>query len=141
MRGAIQAVEDGANIATVGDGPRGPRYRLKPGVVMLAKATGVPIIPVTWACNRTFQLHRSWDQLMVPLPFSTIRFRFDTPVHVPTDADARAVVEARRNLESRLQVLTDWADGNTRVTLQLPKPKPGEILKRRPPIDLNERRV
>lgn len=141
VRGAIQAIEEGANIATVGDGPRGPRYRLKPGTVMLAKATGAPIIPVTWACNRAFQLHRSWDQLMVPLPFSTIRFRFDAPVEVPADADARAIVEVRRLLESRLKVLTDWADAHTRVAIQLPKPKPGEILKRRPLIELNERRV
>ena len=108
---------------------------------MLAKATGVPILPVTWACNRTFQLHRSWDQLMAPLPFSTIRMRFGEPLHVPEDANAREVVTLRRELESRLAALTEWADANTRIAWQLPKPKAGEILKRRPQIELNERRV
>lgn len=139
LRGGVAAASQGANIATVGDGPRGPRYRLKPGCLMLAKATGLPIVPLTWAGSSVAQLHRSWDQLMLPLPFSRLQFRFGEPLTVPQDADARAIARARRELEQRLQALTDWADANTRVSLQIPKPKPGELLKRRPHIDLEGR--
>ena len=141
LRAGVIAAKQGAIIATVGDGPRGPRYALKPGPIMLAKATGVSIVPVTWACNRTFQLHRSWDQLMAPLPFSTIRMRFGEPLHVPEDADGREIVTLRRELESRLDTLTEWGDANTRIAWQLPRPRTGEVLKRRPKIELNERRV
>lgn len=141
LREAVTAIEERVNIATVGDGPRGPRYVMKPGPILLAKATGVPILPVTWACNRAFQLHRSWDQLMVPLPFSKIRMRFGEPLHVPEDAGGREIVSLRRELESRLKTLTDWADANTRINFPLPRPKPGEVLKRRPIIELDERRI
>jgi lysophospholipid acyltransferase (LPLAT)-like uncharacterized protein len=141
LRGAVEAAAEGANIATVGDGPRGPRYRLKPGPVLIAKATGLPIVPVTWAGSRVFQLHRSWDQLMLPLPFSRIEFRFGEPYNVPVDADARAIATARRELEKRMDALTEWADANTRVAIQFPRPKPGEVLKRRPEIELAGRHV
>lgn len=141
LRTAVISAQEGANIATVGDGPRGPRYVLKPGPILLAKATGIPIVPFTWTCNRTFQLYRSWDQLMVPLPFSKIHIRFGEPLHVPEDAGGRAIVSLRRKLESRLKTLTDWADANTRVTFPLPRPKPDEVLKRRPVIELDERRI
>ncbi|MBZ0137362.1 MAG: DUF374 domain-containing protein [Planctomycetes bacterium] len=141
LRTAVIAAAEGANIASVGDGPRGPRYVLKPGPILLAKAAGIPILPFTWACNRTFQLHRSWDQLMVPLPFSTLRIRFGEPLFVPEDAGAREIVGLRRKLESSLNDLTDWADRNTRIRRQLPTPREGEVLKRRQSIELDERRL
>jgi lysophospholipid acyltransferase (LPLAT)-like uncharacterized protein len=141
LRGAVEAAAEGANIATVGDGPRGPRYRLKPGPVLIAKATGLPVVPVTWVGSRVLQLHRSWDQLMLPLPFSRIEFRFGEPYQVAADADARGIATARRELEKRMGALTEWADANTRVAIQFPKPKPGEVLRRRPEIELAGRHV
>jgi lysophospholipid acyltransferase (LPLAT)-like uncharacterized protein len=136
LREAVRSARGGASIATVGDGPRGPRYRLKPGPVLIARATGLPIIPCTWACNRTFQLHRSWDQLMAPLPFSRLRLRFGAPLRVPADAE---VAEVCRELEERLADLTEWADRQTRIAVQFPRPRPGEVLKRRKQPGLKSR--
>ncbi len=133
--GALKEVLDfarsGASINTVGDGPRGPRYELKPGPIMMAAATGLPIVPLTWACGRTGQLHRAWDQMMFPLPFSSIHMKFGQPIHVPADADDATIAEYRRMVEARLHELTEWADTETRIVLQIPRPKPGEVLKRR----------
>lgn len=141
LRGAVRTLESGAHLASVGDGPRGPRYRLKPGPVLLARETGAPIVLFSWACNRVLQLYRAWDQLMVPLPFSHIRVRFDAPFHVPADADDDQLKDIRRDLESRLGDLTDWADANTRVVLPVPRPRPGEVLKRRAQPAIDARRV
>lgn len=131
LRDALAAVRAGMFIATVGDGPLGPRYELKPGPILLAKAAGVPIIPVTCSCSRVLQLHRAWDQMMVPLPFSRITVRFGEPMNVPADAGQGEISALRRELEQRLARLTEWADNETRVVWQLPRPKPGEVLKRR----------
>ncbi|MCA8934686.1 MAG: lysophospholipid acyltransferase family protein [Planctomycetes bacterium] len=136
LRTAVALAKAGSNIASVGDGPRGPRYRLKPGLILLARESGLPIIPVTWAGSGVLQMHRAWDQLMIPLPGSRIRLRFDAPVSVAPDADARQIARTRRNLEQRMKALTDWADTETRIRIQFPKPKPGEVLKRRPRIEL-----
>lgn len=141
LRGAVDEARAGSDIFTVGDGPRGPRYKLKPGAIMLAKATGLPILPISWTSTRTLQLHRAWDQLMIPLPGSSLKLRFGEPLHVPQDADTRAVARLRREVENRLDALTQWADPATRITVQFPTPKKGEVLKRRAPVELEGRHV
>lgn len=140
MLQAVKRLQEGACLFSVGDGPRGPRYVLKPGPILIAKLTGRPILPFSWACTRVAQLHRAWDQMMFPLPFSRIEFRTGKPLHVPPDAGPREIALARRELESRLAELTAWADANTRVALQIPRPRPGEVLKRRQHSDIDQRR-
>ena len=131
LREALAFARRGYSLTTVGDGPRGPSYELKAGAVVLSKLTGMPVYPITWAGTKVAQLHRAWDQLMIPMPFSRIQFRLGEPLQVAADADDEAMAEARRELESRLHTLTEWADQETRVGWQIPKPKPGEVLKRR----------
>jgi lysophospholipid acyltransferase (LPLAT)-like uncharacterized protein len=114
---------------------------MKPGPILLAKMSGLPIYPFSWAASRVAQLHRSWDQLMIPLPFARVEYRFGEPLHVPQEAGPREIVNLRRELEARLNTLTEWADQNTRVSLQIPKPKPGEVLKRRQRQKIDTRRL
>lgn len=57
------------------DGPRGPRYKVKPGIAFASKETNTPIIPLSWCANRFWQL-RSWDKMIIPKPFSTLTFIF-----------------------------------------------------------------
>lgn len=51
------------------DGPRGPRHRVQPGIIGLARLTGVPIVPIAWSVRNVKRL-KTWDRLMVPLPFN-----------------------------------------------------------------------
>lgn len=53
------------------DGPRGPCYKVKPGIIYAAKETGANIIPMTWSANRCWTFN-TWDKIMLPKPFSTI---------------------------------------------------------------------
>ena len=61
------------------DGPRGPRYKMKPGVLFAAQATAAWIIPFTWESKSCFEL-KTWDRFRLPKPFSTIHARFGAPV-------------------------------------------------------------
>ncbi len=140
MRALREAMRGDASIATVGDGPRGPRYELKAGPILLARTTGMPIVVCSWACSRVAQLYRSWDQMMLPLPFSSLSFRFEPPVHVPADANDNDIVRIRRELQASLMRLTEWADAETRVAWPFPRPRPGEVLKRRNIAPIAERR-
>ncbi len=63
------------------DGPRGPKYRTKPGAVAAAEATGAKIVPMSWSCDRCWQLG-SWDGLMVPKPFSLVRIVYGPALEV-----------------------------------------------------------
>ncbi len=131
LREAVAEVRRGLNLAITADGPKGPRYELKPGIIMLAKLSGRPIVPMTWTADHTLQFHRSWDQLMVPLPRACVHVRLGEPFIVPQDADAQAIVIARRELETRMRSIAAESDRQTAITWQIPKPKSGERLKRR----------
>jgi len=105
----VTAYREGCDLAIVPDGPRGPRHVVKPGIVHLARATGAPIVPVTYAARRKRQL-RSWDRLIIPLPFTRVVYVAGEPITVPRDADEAAVEAICRELEDRLNRITDRAD-------------------------------
>jgi lysophospholipid acyltransferase (LPLAT)-like uncharacterized protein len=108
----VRAYREGFHLAVVPDGPRGPRYQVKPGVIRLAKATGAPVFPVTYSASRFVQL-RSWDRLLIPLPFARARYYVGAPLAIPREADPDAMEQARQDLEVRLRELTARADRET----------------------------
>jgi len=105
----VAAYREGYDLAVVPDGPRGPRYVVKPGVIHLAKATGARIFPVSYAASRKKQL-RSWDRLIIPLPFARVAFFAGEPLTVGRDADEAEIDRKRRLLEERLQHATATAE-------------------------------
>lgn len=105
----VRAFRGGADLALVPDGPRGPRGVAKPGVVHLARAVGAPVFPVSYAASRFRQL-RSWDRLVVPLPFARVCFVVGAPVAVDREADDAALEAARATLEERLHAVTAAAE-------------------------------
>lgn len=66
------------------DGPRGPCYVVKPGVVVAARETAAKVIPFSWESNRCWQL-KTWDRMIIPKPFSTIRVVFGESLEVPKE--------------------------------------------------------
>jgi len=102
-------VKDGVTMAITPDGPKGPRYRLKDGIVMLAKYSGTPIVPATYSARYALVLN-SWDKFLLPLPFSPGVFIWGNPIHVPADASDEVIEEKRLEVEQELQRITDEAD-------------------------------
>jgi len=102
----VDAYRRGHNLAVLPDGPRGPRYVAKPGVVHLAKAVGGPIYPMAYAATRAVRL-RSWDRLIVPLPFARVLIEIGEPLAVPPHASAEQLADCRGELERRLALLTE----------------------------------
>lgn len=90
------------------DGPRGPGRVAQPGAVWLAKVTGNPVLPFHLEANRHWSL-RSWDRTQIPKPFATVALVVGEPLYVAADADAAAIEEARRELETRLRSLEQRA--------------------------------
>ncbi len=105
----VNAYREGYSLAVAPDGPRGPSCVAKPGVIHLARATGAVIVPVTYAARRARRL-RSWDRLLIPLPFSRVVLAAGEPLHVPRDATADDIECYRQTLEQRLNDLTRAAE-------------------------------
>jgi lysophospholipid acyltransferase (LPLAT)-like uncharacterized protein len=107
LRALARAVYDGATAVIPGDGPRGPRYLLKPGITKLAQLTQLPVNSFYLLPQRKWTL-RSWDALMVPKPFSRVVMVWGQPVPPPESTDAEEHV--RLTVEATLERLRELAE-------------------------------
>lgn len=98
----IRLLREGNTVAITVDGPRGPYGRVKPGVIVLAQKTGVPVIPLRVEFDWCIRLN-TWDRLTIPIPFSRARVKMGNPFWVlPEDS-----VETKRGeLEEVLSSLS-----------------------------------
>ncbi|MFN0084757.1 MAG: lysophospholipid acyltransferase family protein [Blastocatellia bacterium] len=101
----IRAVRAGKSAAFTVDGPHGPIYETKPGALLLAAKTGVPILPFSISLDRCWRLP-SWDRIEIPKPFATAHVVIGPPIRV-TDPDDPA---ARRQLQHALDELRAATD-------------------------------
>ncbi|HAT71328.1 MAG TPA: hypothetical protein DCS63_00750 [Elusimicrobia bacterium] len=106
LRGLIKAAREGYSVAITPDGPRGPIFKVQPGIVYLAQKAGVPIIPVACALSRK-KILRSWDKYQFPLPFGRIEAVYGQPLHV---AETDDVAAKSAELEKTLNALTEQAE-------------------------------
>lgn len=101
MRILLGLLQDGAQIAITPDGPRGPRRIAAPGVVQIAAAASVAVLPCSAQISRR-RIMRSWDRMVVPLPFARGVLVCGAPILVPPDGwqDALPRVQAALNAAS-----------------------------------------
>jgi lysophospholipid acyltransferase (LPLAT)-like uncharacterized protein len=95
----------GYDLAITPDGPRGPRYRVQPGVISLAQVTGLPIIPFSYSLSWKTCLN-SWDRFQVPLPFARWEMKAGKAIHVPREATETDREQFRKELEGALAAIT-----------------------------------
>jgi lysophospholipid acyltransferase (LPLAT)-like uncharacterized protein len=100
---------EGHAVAFTIDGPRGPRYVAKKGPVLLARMSGAAITAFYVAVERAWVLN-TWDQLVIPKPFSRIYVRFARKIFVPPDADDAAMEQYHAEMQAALDRITNFAD-------------------------------
>lgn len=89
------------SIAIAIDGPRGPRFKVKPGVIILSKFSQCPILPVGIQVNKKIVL-KSWDKTEIPLPFAKIKVIMGKSLISPHDAEKEIIEKNRIELEQIL---------------------------------------
>ena len=98
----IRLCRQGYNVAITPDGPRGPRYRLNPGVIALAQNTGAPVMPIRVAYSAAWEL-RSWDRFLIPKPFARVTITLLPLETVPKTATEEGFERERLRIESVLR--------------------------------------
>lgn len=68
------------------DGPRGPIYKLQPGVIQIASMTGVPILSFYSVFDRYHEF-KSWDRHRFPKLFSKQTIVYSLPIYIPKGED------------------------------------------------------
>ena len=66
------------------DGPHGPAFVLKKGILHLSLKSGVPVVALRFSSSSFHEL-KTWDRKKFACPFSTIEIKFGTPIHVTND--------------------------------------------------------
>ena len=75
----------------------------------MAQLSGVPIVPVIISTNRAWAL-KSWDNFLIPKPFSTVVVRWDKLIPVPAVLDETAFETLRLDVEKRMRQNHDEDD-------------------------------
>ncbi len=117
-RGAVRAllgmrrdIEQGWTVAFTIDGPRGPRYVAKPGPVVLARATGAPMVAFHIGLENPWVLN-TWDRSMIPRPFSRALLRVSRCIDVPEEADESQRDRFHEALQAALDRVREFANAN-----------------------------
>ena len=109
LRGLKRAItKEHASPGITLDGPKGPHRYCKPGAIMTARMTGAPIVPMAVAASRSWRV-KSWDRHLVPRPLSKVVLAIGDPYTVPRDITSDDVEDYRRDLEERVNQLSEWA--------------------------------
>lgn len=111
LLGLRRALEDGWTVAFTLDGPRGPRRKVKPGPVALARSSGVRLTMFHAAVDQAWVL-RTWDRLMIPAPFSRVLLRFGKLIRVPESASDEDLDRYTAELQASLDRVCEFAEAN-----------------------------
>jgi hypothetical protein len=93
LRELIAAVQAGMDVAITPDGPRGPRYTVKQGPVLVARRAGAPLLLASCKFHSAWRL-KSWDGFYLPKPFSKITLRcIQLPCVESLEGDAATIIQ------------------------------------------------
>lgn len=84
MMSMMRVLRAGNCVAISPDGPRGPAFVTKPGIVQMAQSLKVPILPMSFDNDRKKVLS-SWDSSYLPRPFGNINIVIGQPFYIETD--------------------------------------------------------
>ena len=87
----------GQEILITADGPKGPPRLIKDGPIKLSQKSRIPLVPISWNCNRPKIFKKSWDQFMIPRPFSRVVFSYGEAWIPPENKLTAEELEASRN--------------------------------------------
>ena len=102
----VRAASEGHSLAITTDGPQGPARQCKPGVILAASRTGLPIVPTAAAPVRAWTFD-SWDRFCVPRPGSIVYLTYGDPIVVPSSLADESVAEWRLRVALSQQEATE----------------------------------
>jgi len=110
LLGLVDGLRKGKSLALAVDGPRGPIYEAKQGVMYLAGKLNKPIVPVITSAERFWLLEKIWDKYLLPKPFTRGVVMYGEAIIV-NGISEEELERKRKELEAALNSLMAQADG------------------------------
>ena len=76
----VRRLARGEDAAFALDGPKGPRFTVRPGARAAARMSSGLLVPMGSAAPHGITLERAWDRFRIPLPFSRVAVRLGPPL-------------------------------------------------------------
>jgi lysophospholipid acyltransferase (LPLAT)-like uncharacterized protein len=101
-----EVLASGHDVVITPDGPRGPAYKLGPGIIFLAQKSGAAVVPFNMEYSSYWRL-KSWDRFIVPRPFSKVRVIIGQPHRVKSTSTDEEFEAERLRLQNALMALVE----------------------------------
>ncbi len=109
LRKMIRMVRLGYHVGLMADGSKGPARRAQRGVVLVARHTGSPILPIIIAGKPRITFP-SWDRTRLTLPFGKLVAVYGTPLFVDKKASKEEIDRITMQVGKELNRLTEVAE-------------------------------
>lgn len=102
----IDRLKNNECIAMMVDGPSGPAFIVKEGVIKIAKMAQTPIVPIYWySPNKNFIKFPSWDGFRYPFGFTRLLNLYGDPIYVNPDNTDEQDEKVRIQLQNSFEEL------------------------------------
>jgi len=100
LLGLIRHLQQGGEVGTTPDGPRGPREKVKPGVLAAAQHANALVVAMGARPSSAWWWVHTWDRFCIPRPFATVEVHYSAPIAVGEGKEGlrAAIVETERAL-------------------------------------------
>lgn len=102
LKGILSLKSKGWRPSVAVDGPKGPIYKVKPGVLQISRLTNLPIVPISFHSSRHFIFKKSWNQSKLPLPFARVTVYWGEPMPALSRDEDPKNPELAQLLEQRI---------------------------------------
>lgn len=109
LKKMIELAAAGMSVAITPDGPKGPPHVFKPGAVITAKKTGMPLVLIGVGYSRKW-IFKSWDKFEFPKFFCRINLCFSDPIYINNDLSYEATSNKISECELELNKLQQKAN-------------------------------
>ncbi len=122
----IRYARKGHYVAFTVDGPKGPVYKVKSGLLLVSQKVGLRLIPISARAKNSIVFSKAWDKFTVPLPFSKTVVVYGYPIEISKDdnlEEKALIVEQELNKLKEFTNKYYWSKDVKEYLSHHPKPK------------------
>jgi hypothetical protein len=113
LLGLIRFLQQGGEVGTTPDGPRGPREKVKPGLLLAAQHANALVVAMGARPRAAWWWVHTWDRFCIPRPFTTVEVHYSAPIAIAEGKEGlrQGIADAERALHE----VTYGEDGRGRT--------------------------
>lgn len=109
FRNSLRCLKKGNVVGVTPDGPKGPAFSVKDGLVRAAYRAQVPVVTLTYSVKKGTIL-KTWDKFLLAKPFNQGVFKWGKPIYPPPQNEVCDLHPFKRVIEDSLNNLCVQVD-------------------------------